>query len=89
MAVPQPRKRDQLIINAFLSGVVIFGINNWLARYTDYSLGMNIGVIELLSVLSSILLAVAVCLAPVNYLVRRWNARRIARQLEKMERMGL
>lgn len=89
IAVQQPRKRDQLIINAFLSGVVIFGINGWLARYTDYSLGMNIGVIEILSILTSILLAVAVCLAPVNYLVRRWNVRRIARRLERMERMGL
>jgi hypothetical protein len=89
MAVPQPRKRDQLIINAFLSGVVIFGINGWMSRYTDYSLGMSNGVIEVLSVLSSILLLVAVCLAPVNYLVRRWTARRIARRLERMERMGL
>jgi hypothetical protein len=62
MAVQQSRNETSFIIYAYLFGIIIFGINCWLARYTDYSLGMNIGVIEILSVLSSILLVVAVSL---------------------------
>ncbi|MBV5329411.1 MAG: hypothetical protein JZU65_17605 [Chlorobium sp.] len=89
MAVQQPKKRYQFIINTFLLGVVIFGINGWLARYTGIALGMDIGWIQSLSVFSSIALAVAVCLAPFNYVVRQWSTRRIARRLESIKQMGL
>jgi len=89
MVVQQPKKRYQFIINTFLFGVVIFGINGWLARYTGIALGMDIGWIQSLSVFSSIALAVAVCLAPFNYVVRQWSTRRIARRLESIKQMGL
>jgi hypothetical protein len=77
-----PSRLERLLGRAFVGAVLILGVNGWVAGVFDAGLLRSFPLFEGLSTVAGIVLALWVVLRPFFWLVRRFNAGRMARRLE-------
>ncbi len=85
-AVGKMSKKMELI---FIYTVVVFGLNGWVAAYSDYGLLMNNVLVELVSIVARLILAAWVVLRPFFWFVQRINSRRIAKVKRSLVEAGI
>lgn len=66
------------LLRVYCAIVVVFGVNGWLDSI-GYAVGMQVSIIEVLSVMSKIMLSVHMLTAPLYLIVAKVNARNIAK----------
>jgi hypothetical protein len=85
-SVKSPSRTRVWLNRVFLFSVVCFGVNGWLDEYA-LALWMSNPLVEGGSVVARIILAVAIVLGPVFWLVHRFNQKMIARLQVKLKAM--